>query len=162
MRVALWVPVGLGLAVGFLAGLMGTGGGFALVPAFVYVLGMPTIIAIGTSLKCVLISGAYGAFSYAMKGRVEVVAAFCMLAGAAVGTQLGAVAVRRVRGYRVRLLYAVMLLVAAAGVVMKQWGQASPAAVAILGGAAVMCLVVIVQAAFAGGAEGASGPDEAG
>jgi hypothetical protein len=145
-RVAIWVPAVLGLGVGFLAGLMGTGGGFALVPAFVYVIGVPTVAAVGTSLKCVLISGGYGAFSYALKGRADLVVAFCMLAGAAVGAQFGAMAVRRVRGYSIRLLYALMIILAALGVVLKQLGHSTPAAVAILGGAGAMCLLLLGQA----------------
>ncbi|MHC4592343.1 MAG: sulfite exporter TauE/SafE family protein, partial [Planctomycetota bacterium] len=148
IRVSLWVPAVLGVLVGFLAGLMGTGGGFALLPAFVYVIGTPTVVAVGTSLMCVMISGAYGAFSYAMKGRVEVIAAIWMLAGAAVGAQLGGLAVRRVKGYGIRLLYALMLLLACTGVLMMQLGHVIMARVAILGGATAMCLVVIARMAF--------------
>jgi uncharacterized membrane protein YfcA len=145
VTVSLWVPAALGVLVGFLAGLMGTGGGFALLPAFVYVIGTPTVVAVGTSLMCVMMSGAYGTFSYAMKGRVEVIAAVWILAGAAVGAQLGGLAVGRVKGYGIRLLYALMLLLACAGVLMMQLGYVILARVAILGGAAAMCLVVIAR-----------------
>ncbi len=50
---------------------------------FVYVLGTPTYVAVGTSLVCVMVSGAYGTFTYALQGRVEIFAALCMMAGAA-------------------------------------------------------------------------------
>jgi len=143
VRLSLWVPVTLGLAVGFLAGLMGTGGGFALVPAFIYVIGTPTVVAVGTSLQCVLISGAYGAFSYALKGRMDPFAAGWMLLGAAGGVQLGAAAVRHVRGSGIRLLYGLMLVVAAGGVLMKQFGHVAAARACILGGAGALCVVIV-------------------
>ncbi len=141
--VSLWVLGGTGLAVGVLAGIMGSGGGFALVPMFVFLIGVPTYVAVSTSLVCVTISGTFGTFTYGLGGRVELVAALWMLAGAAVGTQLGSSAVRYVRGYGIRLLYALMLLLAAASVVMKHFEMNTPAAVAILGGTLVMCMVII-------------------
>ncbi len=143
VEVSLWVLVLCGMAIGFLAGMMGNGGGWALVPLLVYVLGAPTYVAVGTSLICVMISGAYGAFTYALQGRVEVLAALCMMVGAAVGAQMGTAAIRYVRGAAVRVLYAVMLLLVAASVVMKQLGLAVPAAVIIFGGVLGMCLLVI-------------------
>jgi len=143
VRVSLWVLMCAGLAIGFLAGIMGAGGGFALVPFLVYVVGAPTYVAVGTSLICVAISGTYGAFTYALKGQVELFAALWMMAGAAVGAQLGSMAIRHVHGAGVRLLYAIMLLLASAGVVMKQFGLDIPAAACILGGGAAMCVIIV-------------------
>jgi len=65
------------------------------------------------------------------------------MVGAAVGAQMGTAAIRYVRGAAVRVLYAVMLLLVAASVVMKQLGLAVPAAVIIFGGVLGMCLLVI-------------------
>ncbi len=135
--------VGTGVLVGFLAGVLGSGGGFALVPMFVFLIGVPTYVAVSTSLLCVAISGTYGAFTYALNGRVELMAALWMFVGAAVGSQFGSSAVRHVRGYGIRFLYAVMLLVAAGSVLLKHLGLSGPAAVAVLGGALLMCLLVI-------------------
>jgi len=150
VEVSVGLLVALGLLVGFLAGLLGTGGGFALVPAFVYLIGTPTLVAVGTSLLCVLISGTYGAFAYGRQGSVEIVAVLWMLAGAVAGTQLGAAATRYVRGYGIRLLYAVMLLLASGGLVMKQFGvvpneegESRLAPLVILGGAGAMCMVIL-------------------
>jgi hypothetical protein len=98
---------------------------------------------VSTSLICVTISGTFGAFTYAVEGKVELFAALWMLLGASVGTQLGSSAVRYVRGYGIRLLYALMLLLAAASVLMKQFDLTGPAAVAILGGTLVMCAVIV-------------------
>ena len=94
MRVSLWKVAALGLGVGCVAGLLGCGGGFILVPALIYVIGVPTMVAVGTSLVCTLVAGAYGTFTYALKGRVELIAALWIVAGAVVGVQFGASAVR--------------------------------------------------------------------
>ncbi len=150
IRVSLWALAALGLGIGFLAGLLGCGGGFALVPAFIYLLGVPTFVAVGTSLLCVIISGAYGTFTYGFQGDVELIAALWMVAGSVVGAQLGVAATRYVRGAGLRLLYAVMLLVASGGLVLKQLavlpdsgGESRLAPVVILGGALLMCLIII-------------------
>ncbi len=150
VAVSVWALIVLGLGIGFLAGMLGSGGGFALVPAFVYLVGTPTMVAVGTSLVCVMISGSYGAFTYGTHGFVELIAALWLLGGAVVGAQLGATATTYVGGYGIRLLYAVMLLLASAGLVLKQLavmpnaeGDSRIAPVIILGGALVMCTLII-------------------
>jgi len=142
-EVSAWVLAALGLFVGLLAGVMGCGGGFALVPLFVYVVGVRTRVAVGTSLLCVMVSGAYGAFTYGMDGHVELIAVLWLTLGSMVGTQFGGAAIRYVAGAGIRLLYAVMLLLAAVGVLMKQFGLSGPALAVTLGGALVMCFVII-------------------
>jgi hypothetical protein len=149
VEVSIWVLGVTGAVIGFLAGIMGAGGGFALVPVFVFLIGTPTYVAVGTSLICVMISGAYGAFTYAAKGRVELFAALLMMIGAAVGAQIGSAAIRHVRGAGVRLLYALMLLLAAGSVVMKQFAWNTPAAIAILGGGGVMCAMIMARMGYA-------------
>jgi len=143
LRVSLWVLIGLGIGIGFLAGIMGCGGGFALVPSFVFLIGTPTLVAVGTSLVCVMLSGAYGAFTYGLEGRVEVVAVLWMVLGSIIGTQFGTAAVRHVKGAGIRLLYGVMLFIAMTGVLLKQFGQKGPAGWVTLGGAVAMCLVIV-------------------
>ncbi|MFO8006479.1 MAG: sulfite exporter TauE/SafE family protein [Candidatus Brocadiia bacterium] len=158
--ISVWPLIGIGVVVGFLAGVMGSGGGFALVPLFVFAVGVPTYVAVSTSLLCVTISGAYGTFTYALGGKVEIIAALWILAGSAVGSQLGGSAVRYVRGYGIRLMYSLMLLVAAASVLLKHLDLPGPAAVAVLGGAVGMCLLItgalavaLLKARFADGEE---------
>ncbi len=167
VQVSLWVLAGVGLAVGFLAGVLGCGGGFALVPAFVYLIGIPTVVAVGTSLLCVVISGAYGAFAYGAQGNVELIAVLWMLVGGTIGAQFGTSATRHVRGYGIRLLYAVMLLLAATGVVMKELavmpdgaGDSRLAPVVILGGGLMMSFVIIglmMASIVRGGRQGEAG-----
>jgi len=90
-QISLWKLLLVGLVIGCLAGIMGCGGGFLLVPAFIYVIGIPTVVAVGTSLVSILLAGAYGTFTYALKGRVELIAALWMVLGAAVGVHGSAV-----------------------------------------------------------------------
>jgi hypothetical protein len=117
---SMWLPVLVGFVTGVVASVLGVGGGFIRMPALIYLIGCPTLVAVGTDLFEVMITGAYGAFTYAVKGRVELVAAMWMLLGAAVGAQMGTIAVKYVRGYSIRLLFAVTIYIACASVLMKQ------------------------------------------
>jgi len=120
IRISLWVVGGMAVLTGFLAGFLGVGGGFIRMPALLYIIGCPTTIAVGTDLFEVMISGAYGAFSYAMKARVELLAAVVMLCGAAIGAQFGTVATKYVKGLIIRLYFAVTMLLSGVSVIFKQ------------------------------------------
>lgn len=122
-RMSIWVPLGIGFLTGILAGLLGVGGGFIRMPTLVYLMGVPTIIAVGTDLFEVIISGAYGAFTYGLAGRVEILAAVLTLAGASVGVQFGARATRYVRADRIRFVFALVILSAGVSVLLKQLGS---------------------------------------
>jgi uncharacterized membrane protein YfcA len=117
--ISLWVIIGVSMFTGFIAGFLGVGGGFIRMPALLYIIGAPTRIAVGTDLFEVMISGAYGAFSYAMKGRVEIIAAVVMLVGAAIGAQFGTLATQYVKGLKIRLYFSVTMLLAGVSVVFK-------------------------------------------
>lgn len=117
--ISLWIIVGVGVFTGFLAGFLGVGGGFIRMPALMYLIGSPTKVAVGTDLFEVMFSGAYGAFSYALKGRVELLAALIMLLGAAVGAQIGATATAYARGTIIRLYFAVTMICAGISVIFK-------------------------------------------
>jgi uncharacterized membrane protein YfcA len=132
IRCSLWLPMLVGLTTGIVASVFGVGGGFIRMPALLYLLGCPTAVAIGTDLFEVMITGAYGAFTFGVKGRVELLAAMWMLVGAAVGAQLGTVAVKYVRGYSIRLLFGITIFVAAASVALKQLGFQLASSIAIL------------------------------
>lgn len=120
IRCSIWIPILVGMVTGIVAAVLGVGGGFIRMPALVYLIGCPTLIAVGTDLFEVMISGAYGALTYGIKGRVELIAAVWMLLGAAVGAQMGTVAVKYVRGYFIRLLFAITIFVACFSVITKQ------------------------------------------
>jgi uncharacterized membrane protein YfcA/nucleotide-binding universal stress UspA family protein len=123
--ISVWVIIGMGLATGFLAGFLGVGGGFIRMPALMYIIGAPTKVAVGTDLFEVMVTGAYGAFSYALKGRVELMAAVIMLVGAALGAQLGATATLYARGTIIRLYFAITKLAGGTSVVFKHFSESS-------------------------------------
>jgi len=120
IRISLWIIVLVSLFTGFLAGLMGVGGGFIRIPALMYVIGLPMKLAVGTDLLGVIVTGAYGGFTYALKGVVEIYGAIFMVIGAAVGAQFGTVATRYVFGIKMRLYFAFCVLGSALGVAAKQ------------------------------------------
>lgn len=126
-KISLWIIVGVGVITGFLAGFLGVGGGFIRMPALMYVIGSPTKVAVGTDLFEVMFSGAYGAFSYAMKGRVEILAAIIMLVGAAVGAQIGATATLYARGTIIRLYFAYTMIAAGVSVIFKHIAEENKA-----------------------------------
>jgi hypothetical protein len=122
-HISIWVIIGVGVLTGFLAGFLGVGGGFIRMPALMYVIGAPTKVAVGTDLFEVMISGAYGAFTYALKGRVELLAALIMLIGAAVGAQFGATATLYARGTIIRLYFAITMICGGVSVVFKHFSE---------------------------------------
>ena len=109
-----WLPI-----TGWLAGILGIGGGLIRMPALVYLVGCPTHLAVGTDLFEVAISGLYGTASYAYKGRVELMAALIMLCGAAIGAQIGVVATKYVKGYGIRFVFGLAVLGCLMSVVLK-------------------------------------------
>ncbi|MFZ8831399.1 MAG: sulfite exporter TauE/SafE family protein [Thermodesulfobacteriaceae bacterium] len=118
--ISVWIIILVGAITGFVAGFLGVGGGFIRMPALLYVIGTPTRVAVGTDLFEVMVSGAYGAFTYALKGRVELIAAVIMLLGAAVGAQFGTLATQYVKGLQIRLYFAITMMLAAVSVIFKQ------------------------------------------
>jgi uncharacterized membrane protein YfcA len=150
--VSIWVIFLIFLFTGFLSGFLGVGGGFIIMPALIYLIGLPTTIAVGTSLITVLFSGAYGCFTYSLKGRVELIAAFIMLIGAAIGAQIGSTAVKYVKGYGIRLLFAIMIVFAGCSVALEQIYKIShvsffqtTAGIVLMGTAVFMILIIIAR-----------------
>lgn len=148
--VSIWIIFLIFLFTGFLSGFLGVGGGFIIMPALVYLIGLPTAVAVGTSLITVLFSGAYGCFTYAMKGRVELIAAFVMLIGASIGAQIGSTAIRYVKGYGIRLLFSIMVIFAALSVATEQFYKLTMkqlfqtfAGIFLIGTALTMSIVII-------------------
>ena len=104
-------PFVLGALAGLLAAIMGIGGGFILVPAMIYLLGMSTSLAIGTSLFQIMFVTAIVTVMHAATNRtVDLVLAMLLLAGAVIGAQFGSRAGARLRGEQLRGLLALMVL----------------------------------------------------
>ncbi|RJP73475.1 MAG: sulfite exporter TauE/SafE family protein [Candidatus Zixiibacteriota bacterium] len=143
VRASLWTIMGVFFVTGWLSGFLGVGGGFIRMPALIYLIGCPTAIAVGTDLFSVVFTGGYGCFTYAMKGRVEIIAALIMLCGAAVGAQIGVAAIKYIHGYGIRLLFAIMIILAGGSVALKQFGYGGLAGYMVMGAALSMCVIIM-------------------
>ncbi len=108
--ISLWAVLSVGFVTGFLAGLLGVGGGFIRMPALIYFLGVPTHVAVGTDLFEIVFSAGYGTLTHALKGNVDILMALIMHTGAAIGAQLGALGTRYVSGPRLRIAFAFLPL----------------------------------------------------
>jgi uncharacterized membrane protein YfcA len=107
-------PLLVGFAIGLLSAVMGVGGGFMLVPAMIYVLGMPTGVVIGTSLFQVVFVTANATLLHAVQtGAVDIVLVLILLAGGVAGAQFGAAMGTRLRGEETRALLGLMVLAVA-------------------------------------------------
>lgn len=118
-EISVWVVILVGLVTGTLAGLLGVGGGFLRMPLMIYVLGIPTHVAVGTDLFEIVISAGFGTITHSLKGNVDFMIAATMLTGAALGAQIGAAATRYFSGPIIRLLFSVLPLVAAVLVLLR-------------------------------------------
>ena len=117
--ISLWSVLVVGFISGLLAGALGVGGGFIRMPLLVYVLGVPTHVAIGTDLFEIIFSAGYGTLTHAVKGNVDIMMALVMGTGAAIGAQIGAVATRFFIGPRIRLLFSLLPFVGAILVISR-------------------------------------------
>jgi uncharacterized protein len=115
--ISLWMLVIIALVGGLFAGFLGGGAGYVRLPLLVYVLGVPTKVAVGTDLFEVVISASYGTISHGIKGNVDIMIALVMQTGAAVGAQIGVVLTRFFRGPKIRLAFSPLPLVGAALIV---------------------------------------------
>ena len=107
-------PLALGFAAGILTVLLGVGGGFILIPAMIYVLGMAARVVVGTSLVMILAVSAVTTLIHAMTTQsVDIVLAALLLLGGVVGAQYGAVLATRLKPDLLRLALAVIILLVA-------------------------------------------------
>lgn len=143
VTVSLWVVAVLGWCVGLLAGVLGTGGGFVNVPAMVHVMGLASRVAVAASLLSIALANSYGALTYGVAGKVELLAAALMFLGSIVGVQLGATATVYVRGRNLQLLLAITLILAAVAVGLRQLELQAAAAVVIFTTGAVMTVTIL-------------------
>jgi uncharacterized membrane protein YfcA len=105
------LPLALGFIIGILSAIMGVGGAFLLVPAMIYLLGMPTRIVVGTSLFQTIFVTANVTFLQAVQNHtVDVVLAFLLLVGGVIGAQIGGRFGARVRAELLRVLLALLVL----------------------------------------------------
>ncbi|MBV0923835.1 sulfite exporter TauE/SafE family protein [Halomicroarcula limicola] len=122
VRVSGTVVFAVGLVIGVLSGFLGVGGGFLLMPAMMYGLGVPAAIAVGTDILQITISGAFGAFTYAQSGSVALPVVGALLVGSALGARVGAGATNLVDEGEIKGYFAAMLLAGSAAVASNRLG----------------------------------------
>lgn len=109
VRVSLWIILLVGTGTGYLAGTIGVGG-FAGVPAMIYIFGVPTAVATGTELYLAVFMGAYGALSYAYQGFVDIRLTMLLYLGSLLGIYLGVYGVKVVNEKYIRMVTSVIIL----------------------------------------------------
>ena len=115
--ISLWMILLVAFVGGVFSGFLGGGAGYIRMPSMVYVLGIPTHLAVGTDLFEIIISASYGTFSHAVKGNVDILIALVMHTGAAIGAQIGAISTQYFAGPRIRLAFVPLPLIGAAIVI---------------------------------------------
>jgi uncharacterized membrane protein YfcA len=115
--ISIWAIIAVSFIGGLFSGFLGGGAGYIRMPMMVYLLGIPTHLAVGTDLFEIIISASYGTFSHSMKGNVDILIALVMATGATVGAQIGAIATQYFAGPRIRLAFVPLPLIGAAIVI---------------------------------------------
>ena len=131
-------PFVIGLVVGILAAIMGIGGGFIMVPAMIYLIGMPTQVVVGTSVfQFLFVTGITAVLHAVQSGTVDVMLALILLVGGVIGAQIGVGLAARLRAEQLRRCLALLVL----GVCLKLFGDLviRPAELFSLAGAPERC-----------------------
>jgi uncharacterized protein len=115
--ISLWIIIIVSFIGGLFSGFLGGGAGYIRMPSMVYVLGIPTHLAVGTDLFEIIISASYGTFTHAIKGNVDIMIALVMHTGAAIGAQIGAIMTQYFAGPKIRLAFVPLPLIGAAIVI---------------------------------------------
>lgn len=104
-------PLLIGALVGFLSAIMGVGGGFILVPAMIYLLGMPTRVVVGTSLFQIIFTTSFTTIMHAVNSQtVDMLLAFLLIIGGVIGAQVGARVSQGLKAEQLRILLALLVL----------------------------------------------------
>ena len=166
-RISIWIPISVGFLVGFFAGLLGAGGGFLLMPILVYVVGVPTTVAVGTDLFQIVITGSVGTLLYSLSNRVDLLMAIIMLVSASAGSQVGVAASRYVDGARIRFLFGVTILSGCVAIALKQASEtpgpeflSTVSTVVLLAGSGAMCILIATMFVIARSKRRSTSPGE--
>jgi uncharacterized membrane protein YfcA len=119
VTMSLWILLAIGFLIGLLSGIIGVGGGIIMVPSLVYLVGLSSFMAVGTSLFQIIFSAAYGSIRHTISGNVIIFAAFIMVLASSTGVLFGASVTRYVRGISVRIVLGISALLFAAGAILK-------------------------------------------
>src|SRR5205807_2820531 len=117
IRISLWTILLVAFVGGVFGGFLGGGAGYIRMPSMVYVLGIPTHLAVGTDLFEIVISASYGTFTHAIKGNVDIMIALVMHKDEVVVAILGLVATQYFAGPKIRLAFVPLPLIGVAIVI---------------------------------------------
>lgn len=105
------LPIVIGIFVGILSAIMGVGGGFVMVPAMIYLLGMPTAVVVGTSLfQIIFVTANVTVLQAVSNYTVDIVLALLLLIGGVIGAQIGARFGGRMQGEQLRGMLALIVI----------------------------------------------------
>ncbi|MCL6477543.1 MAG: sulfite exporter TauE/SafE family protein [Peptococcaceae bacterium] len=123
----------LGLTIGVLSALMGVGGGFIMLPVMIYLIGMPTHKAVGTSIFVVIFTAINVTIAQSILNHtVDLMLAIVLLIGSSIGAQFGAMLGKRLKGEQLRVAFSVIVLLVM--VKMLVGLLAAPSAMIVVGG----------------------------
>ena len=106
------LPAGVGFVGGILAGILGIGGAFILVPAMIYIIGMPGLMVAGTSLFQVVFTTSFATILHAVANQtVDAVLAVVMIAGGVIGARIGIIFTQYIKGAHARIILATLILI---------------------------------------------------
>ena len=112
LRTSVLLPVAAGLAVGILAAFLGVGGGFIMLPTMIYIIGIPTRVAVGTDLFQIVLTSSNVTLQQAITNHtVDVLLAITLFLGSTIGAQFGVLASRRLKGEQIRIFLAAIVIV---------------------------------------------------
>lgn len=109
-KISVLFTIPLGFATGMLAATIAVGG-FIGVPAMIYILGVPSLMASATELVIAFVMGMGGSFKYALHGFVDIRLAMIILAGSLFGVQLGAIGTTYVKGYMIKIVMGTIMVI---------------------------------------------------
>jgi len=154
VTLSLWVILSIGFLTGTLAGFLGVGGGFVMLPSLIYLIGIPSFMAVGTDIFQIIFSACFGCIRHTMSGNVIILIAFLMLLGSSIGTQFGALITQYVRGIAMRYVLVSSIILCVVGSILKLINILLPVSISWLQEAAVgitfggMGLVIVMIGAL--------------
>jgi uncharacterized membrane protein YfcA len=112
-----------GFIVGILSGLLGVGGGVIVTPVLVSLIGLPSLLVIGTSLFQLSITGSVGAILHTVRGHTDLLLVLLIASTSIVGSIAGSRLASKIRGIKIRVLYSVFLLLSTVFIIIEMVTQ---------------------------------------
>jgi uncharacterized membrane protein YfcA len=123
IRCSVLVVAYIGMVIGFLSGLLGIGGGVALMPVLIYGFGFPIKQAAGTGILALLLTVTVGTVQHAVAGHVHLGLACILLVGSTISAQFGAVLTRKLPARTLRRVFSLLLWLTIAAIAWDVWGR---------------------------------------